>query len=151
MKPLWVRAIAAGCFALSTGAVPPLALAAGADASAQPAVILTGSVTGAPGPASVLVTVELPFGRNTNRQHVATRLVDVPVARQDITGAAFRVEVPYSAALLRAEQVGQGNVNFYIIVFSGHQRTSQYVPVAMSRSAAPGNIAVARQVRSQVT
>jgi hypothetical protein len=126
----------------------PAASAVQATASTTTArVTLDGSV--GPLPAHfgvVLVEAELALGRNTNDQHVATRLEDVVVASEKVTGGTFQVGVPDSAVLRRAEQLGHGNVNFIVLIDSGKRATWQNIPVPLTPSAAPGNVAATATV-----
>jgi hypothetical protein len=104
-------------------------------------VTLAGSVGRLPARFGVvLVEAELALGRNTNAQHVATRLEDVVVASERITSGTFQVGVPDSATLRRAEQLGNGNVNFIVLVESGSHSTFQKVPVPLTTAAAAGNV-----------
>jgi hypothetical protein len=131
--------------------MPLWAVPASAGASARPAVTLTGSVGRLPAASGVvLVEAELALGRSAGRQHAATKLQDMPVADAKITGPSFRVAVPDSATLRRAEKLGHGIVNFDIVVDSGSSGTAQYVAAALTSAAAPGSTAVEAQLRSRV-
>jgi hypothetical protein len=133
----------AALFALLPGLLLiPAATSAQASASAGAArVTLSGSVGSLPAASGVvLVEAELALGRNTNPQHVATKLEDVVVVSEQISGGAFRIGVPDSATLRKAEHLGNGNVNFIVLVDSGSRSTWQNVPVPLTTSAAVGNV-----------
>jgi hypothetical protein len=142
--------IVATVTALIAGGMPPWAVEASARTSGPPAVTLTGSVGRLPAASGVvIVEAELALGRSTNRQHVPTEFEDIPVTSARLTGPAFRIAVPDSATLRRAESQGHGIVNFDVVVDSGSVGTAQYVPVALT-PAAPGNRATDAQLGSRV-
>jgi hypothetical protein len=136
---------------LAAGTVSLEAIA-NAKAAITPAVTFTGSVGRLPAASGVvLVEAELPFGRNGDPQHVATYLEDVVVASARISGPAFRITVPSSPTLRHAETMGKGVVNFDLVVDSGSAGTSQYVPVALTQGAEPGNSQAEAHLRSGTT
>jgi hypothetical protein len=129
----------------------PLATAPGAAARTSVAVTFNGSAGKLPAARGLLlVEAELALGRSTNRAHVASTLLDVPVASQQIAGGRFAVAVPDSPVLRRAERLGHGNVNFLLVIASGSWSTVQGVPVPLSPAAAPGNPAGAATARSRM-
>jgi hypothetical protein len=125
-------------------AVPAAALlVAGPSAAAgTPVVTFTG-------------TIELPAATGTlavqaeqgHRQLDPAVLTDVTVASQEISSGDFRISVPESAALAKAE--ANGWVPFVIVVESGKYVTMQSISVPVSGQAANGNAAVAQELSSR--
>lgn len=143
---------------MTTAAVMVLAggtQTAGSAVAAVPvpaAVTLTGSVGHLPaGRAVILVEAEIAAGRLPDRPRAAPgHLYGIVVATATISGPAFRIAVPQSAALRRAGQLNHGTVNFILIADSGPRTTSPGFPVPLTPQARPGNVAAAAIVRTRV-
>jgi hypothetical protein len=148
-KPAGGRPARAKIFAVTVpaailAAATSLAVSSPASASA-PAVTFTGSFARMPA-GSGTMTIEAEVPSHLNRQDVPAQFTDIPVATARVGAGAFSVSVPSSATLTRAEKVGNGWVNFVLLVNSGNRATSQYVPAGLSSRAALGNKVTAAEV-----
>lgn len=117
--------------------------------AAATAVTFTGAISSLPaGSGTITVAAEIPS--NVDAHGVPGRLTDIPVATVPVGAGAFSVAVPDSATLASAESVGNGNVNFALLVKSGDETAMQYVPAALTAQAAIGNDAATLQATRHV-
>jgi hypothetical protein len=140
----WNRpSVIAVAVAATLGATAAISAAPGAGASVD-AVTFTGSIAHLPaGTGRLLVEAEVPS--HIRAHHVPGLLTDLVVAAENVGAGRFSVAVPESSALAQAEKIGNGWVNFRLIVVSGHLAAAQYVPAALTAQAAQGNVAAAAQ------
>lgn len=75
---------------------------------------------------------------------------NAPVAVERISTGRFRIAVPDSPVLRDAERLGNGNVNFMVVVDSGPSYALEMVPAPLTPAAAPGNTAAAAVLRSRL-
>jgi hypothetical protein len=125
------------------------ATAASAGAAPVPAVVLHGSVSNLPsGSAWVEVQAQVPVSKAAPNHRQAPTYEDIPVAVETINTPGFQIPVLESATLRRAERLGNGYVNFDVIVTAGFFVTTQYVSAAMTSTAAAGNMQAVAEVQS---
>lgn len=124
-----------------------LAASGPARAAETPAVVLSGSVGRLPGASALIeVQVGLPYGAN-NTHHIPAGFHYPVVAHAVISSSNFSIAVPESQTLQHARELGHGLVEFNILVYSGSRFTSEMYPVALTQTAAHGNMTVLAQAQ----
>jgi hypothetical protein len=97
-------------------------------------IVLTGELPATSTTSLVLAQVEV--GSKFGRHNVPGRLTDYPLASTAVTAgtSAFSLTVPRSALLTKAASLNHGIAELLVTVQSGRDATSQYVPLAVTRT-----------------
>jgi len=90
--------------------------------------------------------VEAHISEGINSEDVPSQFLDITLASAQVSRGPFSIQVPKSRDLMRAERLGNGWVNFSIVIDSGDYVTSQYIPVPMASRAANGSQPAAQEV-----
>ena len=137
--------LAAGAGAAVLAAGTTLAATAQAGSSAGTAVTLAGSIGALPAGSGTML-VEAHISEGINSEDVPSQFLDITLASAQVSRGPFSIQVPKSRDLMRAERLGNGWVNFSIVIDSGDYVTSQYIPVPMASRAANGSQPAAQEV-----
>ncbi len=142
-------AIAASCVAILAPLVA--VFSATAQAAPRPVVTLTASAGNLPASSALaIVQVGLPYGANLSNHHIPAGFHYPAVAEQTINSGTFSIGVPNSATLREAGRLGNGVVEFNVLLFSGSRFSSQMIPVTLTPSAAGGNVQALAQAQSRL-